>query len=501
MSRFKQVQLARVAIMAVALIVSACSLTDGAGERKAVFAGSWYPGTEKELAAAVDRYLSEAAIVGGPELPKPVALIAPHAGYQFSGPVAGYAYKPIQGLNYERVVLLGPSHRFPFQGVSIDDVEAYTNPLGSVPLDVETCNKLREHPLVHSIPQASAREHSLEIHVPFLQRALVGEFKLIPIVVGDLSTRDYGELAKVLKPLADEKTLFVISSDFTHYGAGFGYVPFQDDVPKKLAILDKSAVNPIIHLDAHGFSRMLEQTGATICGRNPIKLMLLCLPADCEGCLVKYDTSGRMLQDLTNSVSYCSIVFRRFPDYLDAEEQATLLSFARETIAATLAKKDLPVLPPEKLTERLKKKQGAFVTIHVKSPHQLRGCVGTIQATKPLYKDVQENAINAGTRDRRFKPMTLDELDNVEIEISVLSEKKRVDNYKDIVLGTHGIILRKGRGGALYLPQVPWEAGWEIEETLSHLAQKAGLNPDAWKKGTTFEVFTAQVFGEVFGDL
>ena len=486
--------------MAAALIVSACSRSDGARDRKAVYAGSWYPGTEKELAAEVDRYLSEATVVGGPNLPRPVALIVPHAGYQFSGAVAGYAYKAIQELSYDRVVLLGPSHRFPFQGVSIDDVDAYTNPLGSVPLDVETCKKLREHPLFHSVPEASGAEHSLEIQIPFLQRAL-GQFKLIPIVVGDLGARDYKDLAEVLKPLADEKTLFVASSDFTHYGANFGYVPFRDDVQKRLAILDKSAVNPIIHLDVHGFSRMLNQTQATICGRNPIKIMLLCLPADCEGCLVKYDTSGRMLRDNTNSVSYCSIVFRRFSEYLNAEEQATLLSFARQTIAATLAKKDLPVIPPEKLTDRLKKNQAVFVTIHVKSPHQLRGCIGSVQPTRPLYQDVQDNAISSSTRDPRFRPMSSDELDKVEIEISALSEMKRVNSYKEIVLGTHGITLRKGMARALYLPQVAWEAGWEIEETLSQLAQKAGLSSDAWKEGTTFEVFTAQVFGEAFRDL
>ncbi|MFH1739681.1 MAG: AmmeMemoRadiSam system protein B [bacterium] len=486
--------------MAVSFITSACSPIDGAGDRKAVFAGSWYPGTEKELAAEVDGFLSEAKLVGGENQPKPVALIAPHAGYQACGPITGYAYKAVQGMKYERVVILGPSHRFPLQGVTIDDVDTYTNPLGSVPLDVETCNKLRENPLVQSIPDATAREHSLEIQIPFLQRA-IGEFKLVPIMVGDLNGQDYTELAKILTPLADEKTLFVASSDFTHHGRQHGYVPFRENVQKNISMLDKTAINPIIHLNAHGFSSMLDRTHATICGRNPIKLMLLCLPADCEGCLVKYDTSGRIFNDETNSVSYASIVFRQFPDYLNADEQATLLSFARETIAAKLTKKDLPDIPPEKLTDHLKNNQGAFVTIHVKEPYQLRGCIGSLSGVRPLYQDIQQNAISAATRDPRFRPMTPDELDKVEIEISVLSEMKRVDDYKDIVLGTHGIVLQKGMNRALYLPQVAWEQGWEIEDTLSHLAQKAGLPPDGWKEGAAFEVFTAQVFGERFREM
>ena len=217
--------------MAAAFIGSSCSPSNGANERKAVFAGSWYPGSEKELASEVDRYLAEAEVVGGPDRPRPVGLIAPHAGYRYSGQVAAYAYKPLKGFEYERVVLLGPSHRYPLQGVSIDKVEAYTNPLGSVPLDVETCDKLREHPLVHSIEAASAQEHSLEIQLPFLQRVL-GHFKLIPIVVGDLNARDYKDLAELLTPLMDEKTLFVVSSDFTHFGRNFGYMPFREDVPK-----------------------------------------------------------------------------------------------------------------------------------------------------------------------------------------------------------------------------------------------------------------------------
>ncbi len=486
--------------MTAAFIGSSCSPSNGANEREAVFAGSWYPGTKEKLAEEVDKYLTDAEIVGGPNQPRPVAVIAPHAGYRFSGPVAAYAYKPLKEFEYERVILLGPSHRYPLQGVSIDDVEAYTNPLGSVPMDAETCDKLREHPLVHSIEGASAQEHSLEIHLPFLQRVL-GDFKLIPIVVGDLNARDYKDLAELLKPLLDDKTLLVVSSDFTHFGRNFGYTPFREDVLKKVEMLDKAAVNPIIHLNAHGFSRILEQTHATICGRAPIKLMLLCLPADSEGALVKYDSSGRMLGDENSSVSYCSIVFRQFPDYLKADEQKALLSFARNTIEATVKGEDPPQFPEEKLTGRLKKEQGAFVTIHVKDPHQLRGCIGSLQGTMPLYQDVQKNAANACTRDPRFRPMTPDELDKVEIEISVLSDMKKAESYKDIVLGTHGIMLKKGLNRSLYLPHVPWEAGWGIEETLSHLSQKAGLSSDAWKKDTEFHIFTAQVFGERFKEL
>jgi len=481
--------------MTASWIVSGCSSSNGARDRAAVFAGSWYSGTEKELMAEVDGYLAQASLVGATDQPRPVALIAPHAGYKAAGTVTAYAYKAVQGIPYERVVVLALSHGYPFQGVSIDDVDSYTTPLGTVPLDIETCKKLREHPLVRYVPEANAQEHSLEIQIPFLQRAL-GHFKLITITVGDMKDTDFKEVANLLKPLADEKTLFVASSDFTHFGPRFQYVPFRDNFQKNIALLDKSAINAIIHLDVEGFNRVLEETQATICGRNPIRLLLMSLPANSEGCLVKYDTSGRIFGDPSNSVSYAAIVFRAYPDYLNETEQKTLLKFARDTIAAHLKGQPLPKIPPEQLTERLRKPKGAFVTIHLKEPYQLRGCIGSVYPSRPLYEDVQENAINASTRDPRFRPMTPDELDKVQIEISVLSEMKTVNNYKDIVLGTHGIVLKKGMNRALFLPQVPWEVGWEIEETLSHLSQKAGLSADAWKEGATFEVFTAQVFHE-----
>ncbi|HPA47061.1 MAG TPA: AmmeMemoRadiSam system protein B [bacterium] len=491
----RNVHLIGVAIMTASWIVSGCSSSDGARDRAAVFAGSWYSGTEKELTAEVDGYLAQASLVGATDQPRPVALIAPHAGYRAAGTVTGYAYKAIQGIPYERVVVMALSHGYPFQGVSIDDVDSYTTPLGTVPLDMEACKKLREHPLVQYVPEANAQEHSLEIQIPFLQRAL-GKFKLIPITVGDMREAEFKEVSNLLKPLVDEKTLFVASSDFTHFGPRFQYMPFRDNIQKNIAILDKSAVNAIIHLDVEGFNRILNETHATICGRNPIRLLLSCLPANSEGCLVKYDTSGRIFGDASNSVSYASIVFRAYPDYLNETEQKTLLKFARDTIAAKLSGKDLPAIPSEQLTERLRKPQGAFVTIHVKEPYQLRGCIGSIYASRPLYEDIQDNAISASTRDPRFRPMTPDEMDKVEIEMSILSEMKTASSYKDIVLGTHGIVLRKGMNRALYLPQVPWEVGWEIEETLSHLSQKAGLSADAWREGTTFEIFTAQVFHE-----
>lgn len=274
--------------------------------RHSILAGSWYPGTRDSLHTSVDSYLKQAT----PHVPEGriYALICPHAGYQYSGKAAAYGYKLLQGKDIKRVVVIAPSHHMPFRGLSVLDVEAYETPLGEVLVDQDAGAKLREHPMIDSIPSAHSREHSLEIQLPFLQETL-GSFKLVPIVVGQLRGDDYQNLADAIRPIIDESTLVVVSSDFTHFGPSFGYVPFRSDIKQNLSKLDGDAIENIVQKNFEGFRAYLAKTDATICGREGISLLLKLLPENATGEKLVYYTSGDVTGDFSTSVSYASIVF------------------------------------------------------------------------------------------------------------------------------------------------------------------------------------------------
>ncbi len=289
------------------LLQITCSCHGRDKVRQSILAGSWYPGTQKELSQTVESYLTKAQ----PQVPqgRVFALISPHAGYRFSGEAAGFGYKLLQGNDtIRRVVLLAPSHHWGFHGLSVFDVDAYETPLGKVEVDQEAGAALREHPMIDSIPYAHAKEHSLEIQLPFLQKALKN-FKLVPIVVGQLSGDDYKTLADAIRPIIDDTTLVVVSSDFTHFGPSFGYLPFRNNIKDNLAELDGEAIKDIVSKDFNAFRQFLSRTGATICGREGISILLKLLPEQATGTKLVYYTSGDVTGDFTSSVSYVSIAF------------------------------------------------------------------------------------------------------------------------------------------------------------------------------------------------
>lgn len=492
------------------------------GIRPSALAGTWYPGDPDDLSRAVDKYIQTAPKT---ELTGDLfGLIAPHAGYRYSGAVAGYAYRCVQRRECDLVIVMSPSHQGAFHGFSIMSVSAYQTPLGVVPLDGGICRELRAHKLHANKDWLHEKEHAIEIHLPFLQRT-VGRFKLVPIVVGSLRAGDAAKIAAALKPHVSRRTLVVVSSDFTHYGRAFGYVPFTKNVEQNLRKLDMGAVRLIREKSYDGYMAYMRRKRPTICGRNAIAIFLKMLPPAAEGHFLKYDTSGRMTGDFRHSVSYVSMAFT-YPSAkrtvapktgeketpavpagkkgeLTADEKRTLIRLARTTIEEYLETRRLPQKIEEQftLTERLKERAGVFVTL--KRGGKLRGCMGRIgypeQANQlpPLYEIVMRMAVASATQDRRFRPVSLAELNDIEIEISVLTIAKEVPGYEAFEVAKHGIIIRKGDQTAVFLPQVAPEQGWDRDTTLQQLCRKAGLPTDEWKKpGMKFFVFTAQVFDE-----
>lgn len=275
---------------------------------KSKLAGQWYCDDTQELMGELERYLSN---VDQTPFKNVSALILPHAGYQYSGQVAAYGIKQLVGRQYKRVIVLGPTHRVHMiDTVSIPNVDSIETPLGALPVDTECIDALKQHSMIQSIPQVHEYEHSVQIELPMLQYVL-DDFKLVPIVVGHLSEESIQSIATVLMEYIDDETLLVISSDFTHYGAAFGYLPFDDDVEENLRSLDLGAFRYIKNKDYRGFLDYIDTTGATICGRYPISIMLAMLSPSSEVHLLKYSTSGNLSGDWSHCVSYISAAVTR----------------------------------------------------------------------------------------------------------------------------------------------------------------------------------------------
>ena len=466
-------------------------------------AGRWYTADTNALRRELTGYFEAAQPA---PLANVCALIQPHAGYQYSGAIAAHGAKLVQGKKFSRVIVLGPSHQFGMQnGIAVPDGTHLATPLGTLPLDVEALARLRGLPYVNTAGFGRG-EHSVEIQLPMLQLA-IGEFMLLPIVVGQLDESATRQIAGVLKALVDEKTIVVASSDFTHYGANYGYLPFRTNVEENLKKLDLGAYDTIAAKDLPAFRAYLDKTGATVCGRDPIGILLAMLPPKAQAHLIKYDTSGRMTGDFSFSVSYLCVAFtgtwERGPipkaemaGPLGADDKKALLKLARGMIEEQLkaGKRAQPEDLGISVTPAMKQVMGAFVTLH--KDGNLRGCIGEIFPRRPLVEAVREQALNSAFSDPRFSPVVAAELPRIKVEISALTPPAPVNSWKDIVIGKHGMVLNKDGRSAVFLPQVAPEQGWDLPTTLTHLSMKAGLPPDAWKEGSSYLVFEAIVFHE-----
>ncbi|MFC1652683.1 AmmeMemoRadiSam system protein B [Planctomycetota bacterium] len=471
----------------------------------ASLAGSWYTGQPEKLQQELDQLFEQADVKPREDI---VALISPHAGYAYSGQSAAMGVKTA-GRVYKRIVVMGPSHRVPLPNLlSVSTATHFKTPLGRIPLDTDFAQKLLTQIMFKNVAQAFQGENSIELQIPLLQH----QFKdaaIVPIAVGQLDRATVQAAADVLHDLLDNETLVVASCDFTHYGPNFGYVPFVEDIPANIKRLDMGAWAFVEQLDAQGFLDYQEKTGTTICGRMPIAILLSMLDSSTEALQIDYRTSGEITGDFNNSVSYLSAAFAgqwgsEHKTAVQAEENIALsatdrqwlLSLARQSITFALAQgrnpscKDLELTAPAATLAQ----RAAFVTL--KKGEHLRGCIGEIFPSQELYQSVINNAVNAALRDPRFPAVTAAELVGLHLEISALTPPQSVASYRDIRIGIDGMVLEKNGRSAVFLPQVAPEQGWDLDQTLTHLAMKAGLQPHGWREGAKFLTFQAEVFGE-----
>lgn len=522
---------ALVAVLAAAPVTFGPEPSRAARTRPPALAGSWYPEGRAHLVAGA-RFLMRLA-AAAPALPaKPFALVVPHAGWSYSGLAAATAFRLLKPGDFERVVVLAPSHHGSFRGYVLDDATAYRTPIGDIPLCDGALDALRGSD-ARVVASVTEREHAVEIELPFLQAAL-GRFCLVPVLVGDTDDAVERAFAERLASLDDGRTLFVFSSDFAHYGPRFDFQPFgalSPAVRQKIREMDDRGATLLASVDARGFRDYLRETGNTICGRHGLATLLELLPRiapRARAVPLAHYASGDLpgLSD-DSSVSYVAMAFLReapagatfgsplvaLPRLEDAprdtpalasDEGRHLVRLARAALTTHFLERDdlgreLAAWPNGPERER---RQGVLVTLNRTDPEEvrakgrLRGCIGQPEPTFPLYYGTVQAALDAALRDPRFEPVSAAELGRLEIEVTVLSPRKPVASWRDIRLGTHGIVLQKGGKAALFLPQVAPEQGWTIEQTLDALAEKAGLPPDAWREGATFSVFTGQAFEE-----
>lgn len=465
--------------------------------REPAVAGMFYPEKPDILSRDVKQYLENAKKekIDG----EIVALISPHAGYMYSGQVAAYAYKLIEGKTFDTVVVVVPSHRALFKGASIYDRGGYRTPLGVVPIDVELSKKIREkRKEIQFVPEAHAEEHSLEVQIPFLQ-VVLKTFKLVAIVMEPYwswETCQYLSTA-IADTVRGENVLLIASSDLSHFHS---YA--------KAVELDRIVLNHIEHFDPEGLNRDLRQGRCEACGGGPILSIMLASKAlgANKGKVLKYLNSGDVTGDRSRVVGYAAGLLYKTAGGagkmkeekkvgvdlgLNDQEKRTLHQIAKTVIENKAKGKAVPEFKID--APILKENRGAFVTIHKQG--QLRGCIGYIEGHGPLHKTIEEMAEAAAFRDPRFMPVSEKELPDLAIEISVLTPLKRITDVKEIEVGEHGIYIKKGWYSGLLLPQVATEYGWDRQTFLEHTCLKAGLPNNAWKdKDTEIYIFSADIF-------
>ena len=484
----------------IALFLGLGSLVLGLGSpcvsaepQTAKVAGAFYPADPQELRTLITQFLDRFPAPDDQTATKPRAFILPHAGYRYSGLVSARGFREAQGRHYDGVVVVGFTHRDQFEGTSVDDREAYHTPLGTIPVDTEAVAFLKTRPRIHHREHAHASdEHSLEVMLPFLQVAL-GTFRLVPLLMGSVEPSDAEALADALAALAARGDyLFVFSTDLSHYH------PYEQAVQ-----LDRATTTAMVFETPQAVDRLFQLGALEACGRGPIVASLLFAQrlGYLQRRLLAYANSGDTTAEKDRVVGYAAVgmyprVSTDAREGISEEAGQALVRAARQVLESHFTSTAAGTAPValDRYAE-LTRAKGLFVTLRRKTG-ELRGCIGRIESDTPLSTLLPTVTLDAALRDSRFQPVSAEELEQLTVEVSVLTPPQPIQSPQEIVAGRDGVVLRKDDRSGVFLPQVWTESGMTRLEFLRELAhQKAALPPDAWKDAALF-TFQDQTFSE-----
>jgi AmmeMemoRadiSam system protein B/AmmeMemoRadiSam system protein A len=487
--------------------LASSSTLPGPAIRPPAVAGDFYPADSVRLRAAARALLAEALPARGE---RPIALVVPHAGYAYSGPVAADGWRQVQGRDYDLVVVLGTNHTTAgFGGVSVWARGGFRTPLGVVPVDSGAAARLMAaDPDCAFDPAVHAREHSIEVQLPFLQTVLPGA-RILPLVVGREDPALCERLGRALaRVLADRRVLLVASSDLSHYPEYDGARASDRAVLAAMAGLDPGALRAAI---AAQMSAGHPGLVTCACGEAPVMALLAAARAlgATRGTVLSWANSGdTSVGDRARVVGYGAVMFTAGPPGTDTRalappgpraagelgptEKRLLLAFARRTLEQFLTTETVPLA--REFPSAAERAQGAFVTL--REHDDLRGCIGYMAEDQPLDQVVGRMTLAAAFQDPRFRAVTADELERIEIEISALTPLQPVAGPDAVVLGRDGVEIRMNGRSGVFLPEVALEQRWNLAELMENLCLKAGLPTDAWKRGARLYTFRSIHFRE-----
>ena len=463
--------------------------------RRMAVAGQFYPSGKDELAKDLGACFKEGSAFAMRQSGKIAAIIVPHAGYVFSGKVAAAAYSSIPAEeSFEHIFLIGPSHHISFDGASVNcGFDFYQTPLGLVKVDTGLCKTIvRQGHCFTYRPDAHSQEHCIEVQLPFLQYHLKSLPPIVPIIMGTQEYSSIKRVAEALKPYFNDRNLFIISSDFSHYPSYCDAVKVDGNTGKAIISGDIAEFAKALKDNADGHFPNL---ATSACGQSAIAVLMLLTGGNPE-----YRYSDLLYENSGDSgyggkdevVGYHSIIATRTKKESQAfglteDEKKKLLAIARNSIESHFSGKDISESWKNmEMDETLEMKCGAFVTLNENG--RLRGCIGHFGEDAPLFRVVAQMAREAAFDDGRFEKVEKWEMPLITIEISALSPLRKIDDIGQFRYGRQGIYMRKGGRGGTFLPQVAAETGWTEEEFLGHCARdKAEIGWDGWK---TAELYT-----------
>jgi MEMO1 family protein len=473
--------------------------------REPAVAGQFYPADARALGATLDAVIKD-AVPAGRE--RPLAIVAPHAGYVYSGQIAADAWNQASGQHYDTIVILGTNHTTPgFDRIGVLPGSGIRTPLGNARVDEALSSALiKEDPDCVANAAVHSKEHSIEVQVPFAQR-LFPNASVVAAVVASEDPDTIGRFGRTLgRLLTGRRALVVASSDLSHWPSWRDANAADRRTLEAMATLDPERLRSAAVLSG----RSAPNLATCACGESAVMAAMIAAKAmgATRGRVLSYANSGDLpVGDPDRVVGYGAVAFTGGEPGADTAvllpaspsaqalpptvaDKKLMLTLARETIRRYLDTGTVPL--GRGFSASLDRPQGVFVTLRKRG--ELRGCIGQMVPDRPLRVLVGSMALASAFEDPRFGKVRADELKDIAVEISVLTPFKEVAGPGAIVVGRDGVLLQKDRRSAVFLPQVATEEHWTRDEMLDNLCLKGGLREGCWRTGAKLSTFQADVF-------